>query len=147
MGKGPQNPVTARKDGYVFVAAFFESHWERFCRILGREDLIDDPRSATSRARGQNRQFLDEIVVQWTREKTAAKVVDILTEARLVVALILDFEQIIQDAHAREREMVAKVEHPEARKIQIYGVAPKFSLTPGRVRSAAPLLGEHNRTS
>ena len=133
------------KDGYVFIVAIFESHWEKFCRILDREDLIDDPRSNSIPARRQNHPFLDEIIGQWTCEKTVAEVVDILNEARLVVAPILDFDQIIEDEHAMAREMVTEVEHPEAGKINIYGVAPKFSLTPGKVRSAAPTLGEHNR--
>ncbi|MBI2876792.1 MAG: CoA transferase, partial [Candidatus Tectomicrobia bacterium] len=40
--------------------------------------------------------------------------------------------------------MVAEVEHPTLGPIKSFGVGPKFSLTPAKVRQAAPRLGENN---
>lgn len=132
------------RDGYVYIIASAESHWERFCRILGREELISDPRTATIPARVENRRLVDEIVGAWVKDKTVDEVVTTLDEAGLVVMPILNFDQIIRNEHIREREMVAEVEHPVFGRLPIYGVGPKLSLTPGRVRAAAPLVGQHN---
>ena len=71
--------------------------------------------------------------------------VEILEQAQLVVAPILNLNQVAGDKHLMERDMVTKVEHPLSGRLSIYGVAPKFSLTPGKVRSPAPMLGQHNQ--
>jgi len=57
---------------------------------------------------------------------------------------VLDFGDIIREPHFREREIVCEVEHATAGTVTHYGVAPKFAKTPARVRSAAPVLGQHN---
>ena len=46
--------------------------------------------------------------------------------------------------HFRARGMVCEVEHPTAGKLTHYGIAPKFSRTPARIRTPAPLLGQDN---
>lgn len=132
------------KDGYVYIIVISETHWARFCRILGREDLIDDPRTKIVAARVGNRKFVDEVVNDYVKDKTVSEVMEALDREQLVVMPILNFDQIIENEHILERDMVVDVEHPTLGKFPIYGVGPKFSLTPGKVRMAAPLLGQHN---
>lgn len=149
MGSGhplgaPYN-VYQCQDGHVFIGIALDRHWERFCRIAGREDLIDDPRTRSTTQRAHHRGLVDEVVSCWVRHKTVSEVVATLIEAGLVVAPIYSFPQIIQDKHIQERDMVAEVEHPAAGKIALYGVAAKFSLTPARVRRPAPMMGQHNK--
>jgi crotonobetainyl-CoA:carnitine CoA-transferase CaiB-like acyl-CoA transferase len=78
------------------------------------------------------------------KEKTVDQVVKTLDKENLVVMPIYNFDQIIRDEHIRERDMVAEIEHPTLGKLPLYGVGPKFSLTPGKIRLPAPMLGEHN---
>ncbi|MBI1988093.1 MAG: CoA transferase [Nitrospinae bacterium] len=132
-------------DGHVFIGIVLDSHWKKFCQIAGREELIEDPRSRTTTDRAQHRELVDGAVSQWVRDKKVSQVVDALVEAGLVVAPIYSFPQIVRDEHIREREMVTEVEHPAAGKIDLYGVAAKFSLTPARVRRPAPMMGQHNQ--
>ena len=133
------------KDDHVFIGIVVDAHWKKFCQVAGREELIDDPHTRTTTDRAGHRELVDEAVSDWVHDKTVAEVVSTLAEAELVVAPIYSFPQIIQDEHIREREMIAEVEHPKAGKIDVYGVASKFSLTPAKVRSAAPMMGEHNQ--
>ncbi|MBI1987500.1 MAG: CoA transferase [Nitrospinae bacterium] len=148
---GSGNPIVAPyntypcKDGeYVFVAVALDAHWARLCKLMGREDLIDDPRTRTVADRGKNRPFVDGVVAEWTRGLTVEEVVQRMDEAQLVVAPILNFRQILADPHLEEREMIASVDHPAAGPLKLFGVAAKFSRTPARVRTPAPMLGEHN---
>jgi crotonobetainyl-CoA:carnitine CoA-transferase CaiB-like acyl-CoA transferase len=143
-GGGPLN-IYRCKDDYVFILVALPSHWARFCKILGREDLIEDPRTLTIADRARNIDFVDELVNRWTEVKTAAEVLQTMEEAGLVACPIYDFSQILQDEHIQEREMVTEVDHPVAGKLKLFGVAVKHSLTPGKVRSPAPLMGQHNR--
>ncbi|MBI2878055.1 MAG: CoA transferase [Candidatus Tectomicrobia bacterium] len=144
QGTAPVNTYRCR-DGYVCICVALESHWTRLCRILGREDLIDDPRTSSIAARGDHVELVDGVVSRWTQDRSVAEVVSTLDEAQLVVAPVMEFHQVLEDLHIREREMVTEVEHPAAGPIKLFGVASKYSLTPARVRTPAPLLGQHNR--
>jgi crotonobetainyl-CoA:carnitine CoA-transferase CaiB-like acyl-CoA transferase len=134
----------ACKDGYIVMIAALDSHWARLCRIMGREDLIDDPRTCNRIARAQNSELLDEVINSWTREKTVAEAVEILNSEGIVATPIYDFDQILADKHIQERGMIAEVEHPASGKLKLFGVAAKFSKTPGGVRLPSPMLGQHN---
>jgi crotonobetainyl-CoA:carnitine CoA-transferase CaiB-like acyl-CoA transferase len=146
-GRHPSAPPSVYSciEDYVLIILVVDSHWARFCRIAGREDLIDDPRTQTGAARGQHPELIEEVVAPWTRERTVKEVVSTLEEAEIVVAPILNYEQILENDHVRERGMIEEVEHSIHGKLKLYGVGPKLSRTPGSVRSAAPLLGEHNQ--
>lgn len=139
----PSNTFLCR-DGWVILAVASDSHWERLCRLMGREDLIGHPRTASPAKRAESWPFIEEAVGRWTQEQTVVQVVDSFEEAGLVASPILSFEEILRDSHFLEREMVAEVDHPTAGPLKLFGVASKYSLTPARVRTPAPLLGQHN---
>jgi crotonobetainyl-CoA:carnitine CoA-transferase CaiB-like acyl-CoA transferase len=133
------------KDGYVFILILIDSHHKRFWPLIGRSELYHDPRVSTPIARSQNIPFINQVVGDWTKDKTVEEVVRVLEEAQLVVTPIYDFSQIVQDGHLREREMVTDVEYPGTdNKLTIYGVAAKFSRTPCKVRTPGPSIGQHN---
>lgn len=134
----------ACKDGYVFMVAGLESHWQRLCRVMGREDLLIDQRLQTIGGRSKHVGVVDQAIKDWVKDQTVAEVVDKLVEAQLVVAPVLNYKQILENIHILEREMVVEVDHPVVGRIKIYGIGPKFSLTPGNIRSPAPLMGQHN---
>jgi CoA:oxalate CoA-transferase len=148
---GSENPMVAPynayecKDGFVFIGIALDSHWAQFCRIIGREDLINDPRTKALADRAKNRDLVNGAVTDWTKTKLVGEVVDALDEAGIVGAPILDFHQILKDPHIQERDMIAEVEHPAAGNLKVYGVAAKFSATPARVRMPAPMMGQHNQ--
>ena len=139
----PSNTFLCR-DGWVILAVASDSHWERLCRLMGREDMIGIPQTISSARRAENWQLIEEAVAKWTREQTVDQVVDAFEEAGLVASHILSFEDILHDPHFRERDMVAEVDHPTTGSLKLFGVASKYSLTPARVRTPAPLLGQNN---
>jgi crotonobetainyl-CoA:carnitine CoA-transferase CaiB-like acyl-CoA transferase len=133
------------QDGHVFICAVIDSHWARLCRAMGREELIDNPRAASMSLRSQNNEWIEGIVTTWMEGLTVDQALGALDEAGIVSAPIYDFAQVVSDDHIREREMISEVEHPHLGQLNLYGVAPKLSRTPGKVRSPAPLLGQHNK--
>ena len=134
----------ACKDGEVMMLVILDSHWARLCRLMGREDLLDDPRCVDGATRSANCDFVEGVVADWVKDKTVAEVLTLMDEAQLVACPIYDYGQVIKDEHIRHREMVTEVEHPLIGRLPLYGVAPKLSVTPGKVRFPAPLLGQHN---
>lgn len=148
--KGNRHPSTAPcnsflcSDGYVMLAVAHDKQWQSFCKLLGREDLMTDPRTATGAARKANEAFVEQVIAEWASTRTKAEVVSALNAASIAVSPVLDFGEIVREPHFREREIVCDIEHPTAGKLTHYGIAPKFSRTPAKVRSSAPLLGQHN---
>ncbi len=147
---GNRHPATAPcnsflcKDGYVMLAIAHDKQWASLCRIIGREELINDPRTATVAARKENETLVEQVTAAWISTRTKQEVVSIFNAASISTSPVLDFGEIVREPHFREREIVCEVAHPTAGKLTHYGVAPKFSRTPARVRAAAPVLGQDN---
>lgn len=148
--KGNRHPASAPcnsflcQDGYVMLAVAHDKQWASLCRIIGREELIHDPRTATVAARKEHEEFVEQLVAEWASQRTRQEMVSMLNAESIAASPVLDFGDIVRESHFREREIVCEVEHPTVGKLTHYGVAPKFAKTPARVRSAAPALGQHN---
>jgi formyl-CoA transferase len=111
---------------------------------MGREDMISDPRYATNRARVERRGEVDGIVADWFESRSARDIQRACDENGVPVSLVNSIADIFEDAHFAAREMLLEVEHATLGKVAVPGIVPKFSGTPGELRHAGPLLGEHN---
>ena len=140
----PYDSFTA-KDGDYVIACGTEQHFVTFAKVLGRSELVEDPRFNNNDNRKANAAALKEIINDWGKDKTVQECVDSITPSGVPVAPILDVKQVYEDKHIHEvREMFVEVEHPVAGKITITGNPIKMSETATKVRTAAPLLGADN---
>ncbi|MQA85998.1 MAG: CoA transferase [Streptosporangiales bacterium] len=131
------------RDGHVTVGANNERLWPRFCRAIGREDLLTDPRFASNLERVENRPALQEELESVMRHKTTDEWVTVLLDAGVPCGPIRNYAEVCEDPHTLAREMVVEMDHPVEGRIHGLGIPVKLSETPGSVRRAAPLLGEH----
>ncbi|MDR7304354.1 CaiB/BaiF CoA transferase family protein [Haloactinomyces albus] len=141
-GFAPFDTVKA-KDGVVTLGAPHNPQWTKLCGIMGRPELVEDPRFATDHARWENREAVYEVVEDWTRRHTVAELIDLLG-GEVPLGPIHNAADIFADPHFAAREMLPRVEQPgTGRAVAVPGVAAKLSRTPGAVVRRAPLLGEH----
>ena len=133
----------ATGDGYINVGANNQRLWSRLCNALGREELIEDQRFATNPDRMDNRAELVEELEKSTKEKSTDEWIEILFEAGFPAGPIYNYEQVFEDPHTLAREMMVEMDHPVEGKVKGLGIPVKLSGTPGEIRRAAPLLGEH----
>jgi len=131
------------KDGYLIVGAGNDRIWVKLCNLLGRDELITDPRFITNADRTKNHKPLKVILDEELKEKTIEEWMAVLDEARIPCAPINTIDKVVKDPQILAREMIVEVEHPVAGKIHIPGVPIKMSATPGSIESPAPLLGQH----
>jgi crotonobetainyl-CoA:carnitine CoA-transferase CaiB-like acyl-CoA transferase len=131
------------RDGYVNVGANNQRLWGRLCNALGREDLIEDERFATNADRMENRAELVEELEAATKEKDTDEWVEILLEAGFPAGPIYNYKEVFEDPHTAAREMMVEMDHPVEGAVKGLGIPVKLSETPGEIRRAAPLLGEH----
>ena len=134
----------ATQDGYINIGAANQNNWERMCRAIGREDLLDDDRFASNPERMVSIEALTPIMEETFRTKTTSHWVEILETAGVPCGPIYNIEQVYADPHVQSREMSVALEHPKAGGIRNIGVPVKLSDTPGSVRTPAPLLGQHS---
>jgi crotonobetainyl-CoA:carnitine CoA-transferase CaiB-like acyl-CoA transferase len=132
------------KDGYVFIVTIPNAQWLNLLRVIGREDLADDPRFASPSKRVENEEQANALVQEWVKTRTVEQVLTELEAARVPCAPILDIAQVVDDPHLLSRNMVLEVEQPDAGRIKVPGSVFKLSETPGEVKSPAPSLGQHN---
>ena len=130
-------------DGYVIVATGTDGTWDKLIEAIDRHDLPADERFATNRARVKNcPALIEELEMTLTTQPTAYWV-ERLNQFGCPAGPIYDIEQVYQDPHVQAREMEVHVQHPLAGDVGQIGFPVKFSATPARVRTAAPVLGEH----
>ena len=133
--------VYRTSDGHCAVAAPTDPHWVELARVMGREDLVTDDRCATARARSRNREFLDDLIEDWTKDRTAAEVVDALG-GKVSVGQVQGPRDWVSDPHVAAREMLVRLDHPHARPTVHLNCPIKFTATPAGVYKLPPTLDE-----
>ena len=138
------NNTYKAKDGWLFIYTIGNSIWQRFLKVIGREDLAQDSRFKDDMTRWQNRDALDPIVCQWVSQYTVKEVFDLLEEARVPCGPVNNIADMVNNPQVKAREMIVDVDFPGIGPVPLGGVVTKLSKTPGEIETRAPLVGEHN---
>ncbi len=133
------------KDGYINIGAATQPTWEAMCRAIGQEELIADPRFATSGDRKKREVELAALLEETFCRETTGHWMKVLEGAGVPSGPINDLGQVYSDPHVQAREMVVELEDPDLGRLKNIGIPVKLSLTPGRIRRRAPALGEHTQ--
>jgi formyl-CoA transferase len=111
---------------------------------MGREDLLADPRFRTMAERAAHGDEINGIVGEWVRQRTSADVQATLERHEVPFGVAYSVADIFADPHVQARGDVETVDDPTIGPVRMQGVYPRFSRTPGAIRSGAPALGAHN---
>lgn len=130
------------KDGFV-IFAVGTPHWERFCRTIGREGLLEDPRFATNALRAEHHAALQPLIAEVAETKTVEEWIAIMEQAGVPCGPINTIDQVVAHPQVQAREMIATIHHSNVGPVRIAGSPVTLSRTPGRVDRPAPRLGEH----
>jgi crotonobetainyl-CoA:carnitine CoA-transferase CaiB-like acyl-CoA transferase len=129
---------------HVAVAARDDGDWERLCDVLGRGDLRGRDDLATAAGRRAARDELDEAIDGWTRSRVAVDVEELLQSAGVPAHLSASSADLGADAQLAHRQHYVRLPHELHGETVVEGPRWQLSETPGAVRSAAPMLGQHN---
>lgn len=138
------NNTYKAKDGWLFIYTVGNSTWQRFLKVIGREDLGRDPRFKDDMTRWQSRDVLDPIVSEWVSRYTIKEVLDLLEKARVPCGPVNNIANIVDNPHVKAREMIVDIDFPGSGLVPLSGIVPKLSRTPGKIERRAPLIGEDN---
>ena len=116
--------------------------WAHLMRVIGREELIDDPEWSTPKARLSKLDQCFDMIEQWTMTKTKFEVMETLNSLNVPCGPILSIEELVNEEALMKTGTVAEVDHPTRGAYRTVGNPIKLSNSPSTV-SRSPLLGEH----
>jgi crotonobetainyl-CoA:carnitine CoA-transferase CaiB-like acyl-CoA transferase len=145
-GSYPYYAIYETRDGKLLTIGCTEPWlWENFCKAIGRPDFARFARKPDQFVRRANaeedaaRREVEGII----RTKNRDEWYELLVKADVCVGKVYDVEEMARDPQVNHRQMIVDIEHPVHGKVRQFGIAIKMSETPGTIRRAAPLSGEH----
>ncbi|HEX7159766.1 MAG TPA: CoA transferase [Trebonia sp.] len=127
---------------YVHIHCGSDRQWERMAKLMGREDLLGDPRFATMASRGEHKAAVDEAVRAWTATLDKMSAMRALGDAGVPGGALRSTSEVYADPDLRERGIFVTVEDPGRGEVTIPGYPVRMSRSPARV-AAPPRPGEH----
>jgi crotonobetainyl-CoA:carnitine CoA-transferase CaiB-like acyl-CoA transferase len=132
------------KDGWIIIHVIGDPMFKRWAKLVGRADLIDDPRCADDISRANNSQLITEAMNAWSNQRSTEEAMRELEEARVPCGKVYELSEVYDDPQVKARELVRFVEYPGGEKpVPLPNTPVRLSETPGEVKSRAPVLGEH----
>ena len=142
-GIAPTNTYRCGDGLYVAIAGNGDGIFRRFMEAIGRPDLAQEPLLASNDGRAAQSQRLDDIISQWTARHGLAEILTTLDAASVPAGRIYTAADIATDPHYQARGMIEHHQLPDGQPIDLPGVVPKLSATPGTTQWLGPILGEH----
>jgi crotonobetainyl-CoA:carnitine CoA-transferase CaiB-like acyl-CoA transferase len=130
-------------DGWIVVQTIGNSMFQRWARLMGREDLMEDPHFVDDATRQVYRDTITGIMNAWIATRSCAEALAELEEARIPAGPVLGLDSVLDDPQVKARELLHPIDFPGAESVPIASTPVRLSETPGSIRRRAPLPGEH----
>ena len=141
-GIAPSNAYQCQDGRYVLIAGNGDSIFKRLMQVMGREDLAKDAELGSNDGRVKRVSELDQAIGIWASQMTAEQVLEALDQASVPAGKIFTVEDIARDPHYHARGIIETIKMKDGSALQVPGIVPKLSRTPGSIKSLAPEVGE-----
>ena len=133
------------KDGYIAILPYLNAHWEQFCKLAGRLDLLDHPKFKTLALRVAN---IDDTYTETGKimaTRTTQEWLDIFEPSSVPTILVNGLDDLIDDPHLKAVGFWKTMEHPTEGTLRMPSFPVAYSETPADIRRHPPNLGEHSQ--
>ena len=132
------------KDGWIYAMAIGQPLFVRWCKVMGNDALVQDPRFKDDLARGDNGEALSAIMQTWCDTRTTAEALAALEANRIPAGPVYTPQQALDDKHVKDAKFMHPMDFPgAANPVPVLQEPVKLSRTPLTIRRRAPALGEH----
>jgi Predicted acyl-CoA transferases/carnitine dehydratase len=135
----------ATADGYICLLIYNDKHWRNFFELIGRQDLLQDPRFCTHTARSAHIDEVYAFVAEVMRTRPSRQWLQDLARADIPASMLYSVEDLIADEHLQATGFIRTVDHPSEGKLRTTAPLGRYAATPLALRRPAPRLGEHGR--
>lgn len=140
---GPSDSYKCQ-DGWIYAMTIGQPLFVRWCKLMGDESLLKDPRFKDDLARGDNGEALSAIMQRWCDTRTVKQALAELEANRIPAGAVYTPQQALDDPHIQQAKFMHGMDYPGAGKpVPILQEPVKLSRTPLSIRRRAPQLGEH----
>lgn len=143
-GVVPAEQFETSDGAYIVINATTQRAFVKLCDAIGRPELVADERFTPRANLQRNHEAIHAILAEWCRPRTYEECQAAMDRYGVPATKVNLIGDIVADPHVHDREQVLTVESDDFGPMLQPGVTPRLTLTPGRVRSRAPRLGEHN---
>ncbi|MFT4193055.1 CaiB/BaiF CoA transferase family protein [Ottowia sp.] len=142
-GYAPSDIFKAR-DGWFITQVIGRAMFRNWTQLVGRPELLEDPRFADDKLRGEHGEFLSGVMNDWARDKTLDECLALLEKARIPAGRVNSPRQALADETVKAADLIHWMDYPGApKKVPIFATPVTLSRTPPEIRQRAPLNGEH----
>ena len=141
----PNTLFATGDDDHIHIAALADPIFRRLATVMGRPELVGDPRFATQAARNLNEAQLEALIGEWTASRPLAELQSALDAAEVPATRVYTMADIFADRHFRERGMLVRAPDDDLGEVTLAGVVPRMSETPGHVRWSGHRHGQDTR--
>jgi crotonobetainyl-CoA:carnitine CoA-transferase CaiB-like acyl-CoA transferase len=131
------------KDGYIAILPYLDAHWEKFCRLTGHPELIEDPRFRKLADRVRNIDETSNTTAAIMATRTTAEWLKIFDKSGVPTIVVNTLEDLATDPHLNATGFWKFYDHPTEGKLRMPSFPVNFGSTPADIRRHAPQLGEH----
>ncbi|MCB1743811.1 MAG: CoA transferase [Gammaproteobacteria bacterium] len=133
------------RDGWVALICVSEPQWHSLLRLIGRDELIDDPDYTGPVNRHARETLINEMIEAWTESRTRDEVYQRMRAARVPVAPVRDVAEVMSDRHLHARGMLNRMQHPYMGEVVLPSSPLRLSEFPTSALCFFPEPGEHTR--
>lgn len=137
----PAAEVVPTRDGYIVLSAYAEEHWQRFCRVLGREALALDPRFASNALRVANRGALRAVLRESLSGLSSEECVTLLSRNQIVAGAVRSYAQVLQSPDLAASGLIVEAGCDHGASYRVLGLPYRFDGAPPSRPAAAPACG------
>jgi formyl-CoA transferase len=142
-GIAPSNAYLCSDGGYVLIAGNGDSIFKRLMGMIGRNDLANDPALENNDGRVARVAELDQAIGEWANTMTTDQALQLLDAVAVPAGKIYTVADIANDPHYKARGNIESIQMRDGTLIDVPGVIPKLSRTPGSIKTLAPDIGEN----
>ena len=141
----PRNAYLCSDGQWMVLSGSTQRMADRVLYAIGHGELARDPRYIDNAARIANIDTLDQLIGDFVRQRTLEENLAHFGKHEVTVGPVLNVDQLMRDRHVRERQVLVDVPDPDLGSVVMHNVVPRLSRTPGRIRTAAPKLGQDQK--
>lgn len=140
---GPSD-IFRTSDGWIIAQVIGQPLFKRWVNMVGRPELLDDPRFGDDLKRGENGAILSAVMSEWCAESSTAEALAMLETAKIPAGPVHSPKQALADVALHERGLFQQMTYPGmSRPVNLVSSPINLSRTPPEIRFRAPEVGEH----
>lgn len=137
----PAADVVPTRDGHIVLSAYAEEHWQRFCRVMGREALASDPRFATNASRVAHRTELRAVLAECLSGYSSEECVALLGRNQIVTGAVRRYHEVLASPDLQASGMLVEAVAADGGRYRALGLPYRLGDAPQPALPAAPACG------